>query len=199
MFTYNDMLLYRGRSLDTITQSQCLEAFTTFQEDIKAITAAAYWSELLDALIPEGEGDNQVFQMALAGFHLLALSANQLIVRCLEIKLLSLLGYSPRLESCVSCQGHLPASGQVSFSVKLGGVLCPQCSNKENLTTAMLFSHEALHIWLQMLKMDFTKIQRLKISPQGLMILDRVIEEFLLMQLDYPLKSRPMLKEVLRA
>lgn len=199
VFTYNDMLLYKGKSLDTVTQSECLEAFTTIQEDIKAITAAAYWSELLDALIPEGEGDNQVFQMALAGFHLLALSANQLVIRSLEMKLLSMLGYSPCLDNCVSCQCHVPAGGQIFFSVKQGGVLCPQCNNKGYIAVSIPFSHEALQVWLQILRMDFTKIQRLKISSQGLNILDSVIEEFLLMQLDYPLKSRSMLNEVLRA
>lgn len=197
VFTYNDMLLYRGRSLDTVTQSQCLEAFTSFQEDIKAITAAAYWSELLDVLVPEGEVDDQVFQIALAGFHLLALSASELIVRGLEIKLLSLLGYRPCLDKCVSCQGNLASAGQVFFSVRMGGALCPACSKKEDLAKTMLFSHEALQVWLQLMRMEFSKFERLKISPQGLKILDSVIEEFLLMQLDYPLKSRPLLKEVL--
>jgi DNA repair protein RecO (recombination protein O) len=197
VFTYNDMLLYKGRSLDTVTQSQCLEAFTPLQEDIRAITAAAYWSELLDVLIPEGERDNQLFQMALAGFHLLALSTTELIVRGLEIKLLSLLGYRPCLEKCVSCQGNLITTERVTFSVSMGGVLCPACSKKEDPTKTMFFSHEALQGWLQLLRMEFGKIRRLKISPQGLNILDRVIEESLLMQLDYPLKSRPLLKEIL--
>jgi DNA repair protein RecO (recombination protein O) len=196
-FTYNEMLLYKGRSLDTVTQSQTLEAFIPLQEDIRGLTAAAYWSELLDVLIPEGEKDDQVFNTALAGFHLLALSPNVLSVRGLEVKLLSLLGYRPCLDKCVSCQSSLNSRNLNCFSVRLGGVLCPACGSKEEAGGLLPFSPEALQAWLQLQRMEFSKFQRLKISSQGLRILDKVIENYLLMQLDYPLKSRPLLKEIL--
>ena len=102
VFTLNDMLLYRGRNLDTVTQSQCLETFAPLQEDLRSVAAASYWSELLDSLTPERERDIRLFQLAVAGLHLLCLSSNEIIVRGLEIKLLSYLGYRPHLDGCVA-------------------------------------------------------------------------------------------------
>jgi len=196
LFTHNKMLLYKGRTLDTVTQSQCLEAFTALQEDLKAVTAASYWSELIDSLTPEGEGDPRLFQLALAGFHLLCLAANEVTIRSLEIKLLSYLGYKPYLDSCVSCGALLDGRQNIAFSVRSGGVLCPDCARNGDEVSVLPFSREAMQVWQQMLKMDFSKLSRLKVSPQGLAILDRVMEDFLLEQLDYPLKSRSMLKEI---
>lgn len=199
VFTHNDMLLHQGRNLDIITQSQCLEAFTLLQEDIRAMTAACYWSELIDSLVPEGESDPQLFQLVLAGFHILCLSSNEPVIRGLEIKLLSFLGYRPFLEKCVTCGKLVAESSQVTFSVKHGGVLCAACSKDQAATTPSPFSLEALGVWQQLMKMDLSKIGRLKVSPQALGFLDRVTEEFLLRQLDYPLKSRPILKQMLQA
>lgn len=197
VFTHNDMLLYKGRSLDTVTQSQCLEAFTPLHEDIQGMTAAAYWSELLEALTPEGEGDPELFRLALAGYHVLSLSVTELILRGLEIKLLALLGYRPYLEKCVSCGCPVDESPKITFAVKQGGVLCPSCSSLGSRQHMIFFTHEALQVWQQLQRMDLSKMNRLKVSNQGLSVLDRAMEEYLLMQLDYPLKSRPIIKTML--
>lgn len=194
VFTYNDMLLHQGRNLDIVTQSQCLEAFIELQEDIKSMTAACYWGELLDAFTQEGESDPELFNLALAGFHLLCLSPTILSVKALEVKLLSVLGYRPCLGSCVAC--GQPLTAQVSFSVRLGGALCQSCTLVQG--SSCDFSHEALNIWQQLLKMDLSKISRLKVSLRGLSLLEKVVDEFILTQLDFPLKSRNLLKEMIQ-
>jgi len=199
VFTHNDMQLHKGRNLDIVTQSQCLEAFTPLQEDMKAMAAACYWSELLDSLIPEGETDHELFKLALAGYHLLCLSASELLIRGLEIKLLSLLGYRPFLEGCVSCGQKLTEGRHISFSTQLGGVLCGVCSQSHSPMNKYGFSQEALSIWLQLMKMDLSKMGRLKITPQALKTLGLVMDSFLLVQLEYPLKSKPILKGMLQA
>ncbi len=193
LFTLNEMLLYEGKSLDIVTQSQCLEGFTLLQESIGSMTAASYWAELLDSVTPEEEVDSEVFNLALAGFHIISLEAKELIIRGLEIKLLSLLGYNPLMETCVSCGGSLKVNEKVAFSTELGGVLCSSCSKKESL----YFTREVMQVWQQILRMDLSKLNRIKISGQGMNILDQAIENFLYAQIGHPLKSRPILKMML--
>lgn len=199
VFTHNKMLLHEGKSLDIVTQSEGVEAFTPLQDNLAALSAASYWSELVSALIPEGEPDPHLFGLVLAGFHVLCLAVNELVIRGLEIKLLAYLGYTPMLEQCVSCGQKLTESPVVFFSVRQGGVLCTHCSSKEASQNLCGFSQEALNVWQQLIKMDLSKIGRLRITARALAMLDDVIEEFLLMQLDYPLKSRPILKKMLLA
>lgn len=195
LFTYNEMLLYEGRNLDIVTQSQCLEAFTTVQEDMEAMTAASYWCELLDSFLPEGQKDTRLFSLVLAGFHVLALEHHELIVRALEIKLLSYLGYMPDLDCCVSCGRSLQSEQKIVFSARQGGILCSACKGED----ALFFTPETLKAWQQLQRMELSKLNRLKVSNRGLQLLDDALESFLLVQLDYPLKSRPILKEMWQA
>lgn len=193
LFTLDEMLLYEGKNLDIVTQSQCLEGFTLLQESIGSMTAASYWAELLDSLIPEGEVDSEVFNLALAGFHIISLEAKELIVRGLEIKLLALLGYNPLLDKCVACGQPFGLQEKVAFSTVLGGVLCYSCQKGDN----HYITREVMQVWQQLVRMDLGKISRIKVSGQGMTILDNVIEAFLYTQLGYPLKARPILKMML--
>lgn len=195
LFTYNEMLLYEGRNLDIVSQSQCLEAFAGVREDMAAMTAACYWCELLDAFVPEGERDIKVFMLALAGFHVLALEYNELVMRALELKLLFQLGYMPDIENCVSCGAVLPEGEGVVFSPEKGGALCSVCRQGE----VVFFTREVLGVWQQLHQLELSKLKRLRITGGGLRILDEAIEKYLLRQLERPLKSRPILKEIARA
>ncbi|MCR4441384.1 MAG: DNA repair protein RecO [Peptococcaceae bacterium] len=197
-FTHNDMLLYEGRNLDVVTQSQCLEAFVLLHEDMSAMAAASYWSELLDAMIEEGEKDQELFNLALSGFHALCLLPRKLTVRGLEIKLLSRLGYTPCLEKCVSCGCPAGGASHVLFAPQLGGILCRECSQAKPAVKQCCFSNEALAVWQQLLRMDLSKIGRLKLSAQGLGVLGQAVDEFLALLLERPLKSAPVLKEMMR-
>jgi DNA repair protein RecO (recombination protein O) len=198
LFTYNDILLHEGRNLDIVTQSQSLEAFTLMQEDIKALAAAAYWSELLDALTVDGEADLDIFNLALAGFHVLSLSTTELTIRALEIKLLAIIGFAPCLDRCAGCGETLNNNKLISFSSRKGGVLCQACTNIQGINSAKAFSYEALNIWQQLQKMDLEKTGRVKITLRGSDILEKSIGDFLMEQIEYPLKSRSIMKEMIQ-
>lgn len=198
LFTLNDVLLNEGRNLDIVTQSQSLEAFTLLQEDYKAMAMAAYWGELLDSFAVEGEVDLPLYNLALAGFHILCLAPTKLTMRSLEIKLLAQMGYRPCLERCVYCGAELSENMSISFSSRLGGVLCHLCTQAHGANKTAFFSFEALNIWQQLLKMDLAKTGRLKLSKRALGILENTIGEFLLEQTEYPLKSRAIMQEMVQ-
>lgn len=192
LFTHNEMLINEGRNLDIVTQSECIEAFTTVGTDMEAMTAACYWCELLDSFLPIEQNDIDLYTLALAGFHLLALEHQELHVRALEIKLLTALGYMPSLAYCVSCGQPLQLEKRILFSPSSGGVLCSFCKKDD----AVLLSLEVLKAWQQIQRMKISMLNRLKVSAQGLKILDEVLERFIIFQLDYPLKSRRVLKDM---
>lgn len=195
LFTHNELLLYQGRNLDIVTQGQCLDAFVSLQNNMVALAAACYWCELLDFFLPWEQRDETLFTLALAGFHLLGLENSQLVVRGLEVKLLSFLGFRPILEYCVSCGSVLSRGEKIFFSSSFGGVICAHCSPDDPLP----FNWEALKTWQQLQQMSPRKFARLKISPGGLKILNNVLEKFLLYQLEYPLKSRSVFETMWQA
>jgi DNA repair protein RecO (recombination protein O) len=194
LFTYNDMLLYEGRNLDIVTQSQCLEAFTSIQENMEAMAAASYWCELLDKFVPDGERDLSLFALALAGFHLLALDYDELTMRALEVKLLLQRGYMPELERCVSCGRILQHGEPIGFSAVKGGVLCGSCRQGD----VVPMTSESVRAWQQLQRIELTKLGRLKVSGGGLSALDKALEKYLAVQLECPLKARPILREIVQ-
>lgn len=198
VFTLNDMLLYQGRNLDTVTQSLCKEAFTPLHDDIKAVTAASYWCELLDKIIPSEERDATVFHLALAGLHVLSIETSELVIRALEIKLLTILGYKPYLEGCTSCGKEFQEKDIISFSTAQGGLLCLSCSTSEVKKYSYPFTLEAIAVWKQLLRMELHKVNRMKIKPACMSILGKTLDEFIIMQLDYPLKSKAVLNTMLQ-
>lgn len=192
LFTHNEMLFYQGRSLAIVTQSECLEAFVPLQQNMVALATACYWSELWQAFLPWEEEDDLLFTLALAGFHLLALENSELVVRGLECKLLDALGYRPVLEHCVACRREIGREKALFFSVDLGGILCGSCQKRKQRNC----NGEVLKIWQQLQQMPLSKLSRLKISRSGLQILGCLLDEFILYQLDYPLKSRGILEDI---
>ncbi len=126
-----DLILFRGRSLHTVTSAQLVWAPQLVREDREAMTAAALVCEAAAGLFGEEEEHERVFTLlgrALReidqGFDGAALRA-PLTLGAL-VKLLHEAGYLPVLEQCVACGStERPAVG---FSAERGGLVCADCA-----------------------------------------------------------------------
>jgi DNA repair protein RecO (recombination protein O) len=129
-----DLVLFRGRTLYTITSAQLVAAFTRLREDREAMTAAALACEAVAGLFGEEERHERVFNLltrALAeidrGFDGPARSAP--LVLGVLMKLLHEAGYLPVLDQCARCGSSGLA---LAFSASLGGLVC-ECSAGEGV------------------------------------------------------------------
>jgi DNA repair protein RecO (recombination protein O) len=129
-----DLVLFRGRSLYTITSAQLVAAFARLREDREAMTAAALACEAVAGLFGEEERHERVFNLlthALAeidrGFDGPARSAP--VVLGVLMKLLHEAGYLPVLDQCAHCGSSGLA---LAFSPSLGGLVC-ECSVGEGV------------------------------------------------------------------
>ena len=80
-FTHSRLLLYRGKTLDTVSQSENICAFAALRDDLVLLSAAAYLAELLETALPEREPLEEVFQLAVASFRELLTGDAELVVR----------------------------------------------------------------------------------------------------------------------
>src|SRR5918997_2491482 len=71
-FTRVDLMLYRGRSLDTITAVDIVESFKDVRDDYESLTAAASLAELVDKVTPDRERALPVYALLVAGLRALA-------------------------------------------------------------------------------------------------------------------------------
>ncbi len=123
-FTHVSLLIYRGRSLDTITQADILTSFDTVRADYDSLMRAAVLAEAVDKVTEEREGSVAVYGLLLSGLAALGEGKGASVVPAFLVKLLSLAGFHPSLRVCAGCGRAAALQG---FSARLGGAVCEGC------------------------------------------------------------------------
>jgi len=124
LFAYSQLLLAKGKNLQIITQGKLRYSFPSFVQDMERFARASSIVELLDRMTEEEEGDKYIFDTLLAHLYVMERAKDpEIIAHSWELKLLSHLGYKPRLESCLICGRE----GGLFFSPSGGGVVCRSC------------------------------------------------------------------------
>lgn len=126
MFTYADFLLYRGRSLDTVSQVSPKESFAHLWDDLDRTMAATGIAELLDVSVLTGQPHPELFTLTLTCLFLLAYYDPLLVLSAYALRLMTILGYSPVLEECAECGAGVEGD-RLYFSPPAGGILCDRC------------------------------------------------------------------------
>ncbi|MFQ5398010.1 MAG: DNA repair protein RecO [Anaerolineae bacterium] len=131
LFMRSNFLFAKGRTLDIITQVEMVEAYPALRQDLERTTYAAYAVELMDRFTVEGERHLGIYDLLTKALRWFA-SADDLMLaaRYYELRLLSLAGFQPQLFKCVSCGEPIREEAQF-FSAELGGLLCPECRERD--------------------------------------------------------------------
>ena len=129
-FTCGFFLLYRGKSLYTVTQLEIETSFVQIRRDVKAYAYGMYLCELVEQLVEEGEPSPAIFNLLLECWSCLDEKNvdGEILARFFELKLLSLLGYRPHLTGCLYCGDE---QGPFFWNNSAGGILCERCRPRE--------------------------------------------------------------------
>ena len=132
-FSRVNLMLYRGRELDTITGADIITSFDALRADYKRLAHAAALTELVEKVTPEREKAIPVYSLLLGGLQALATAPSDSIMPAFYLKLLSLSGYHPQLTRCASC-GRPDTH---AFSSAFGGVVCADCAGGDHSARAL--------------------------------------------------------------
>lgn len=192
-FTYAELLLYEGRNLDIVTQAEIISSFKEIREDLDLFAFGSAMLDIVDKVSVEGERDEELFELLVSGLEALSKSSSgyRLLLLAFDLKLMGVSGYLPELDSCVVCDRE--PQGEVSFSFKLGGILCPACSSVE--ASARPVSSEDLKVLRELLKKPLSESVKLKISnsEKTEKSLLGLVQNYLDYHLETKLKSREYL------
>jgi DNA repair protein RecO (recombination protein O) len=124
-FSHVDLVVYEGRSLDTITQVSVIEAFPRLRADLDRVLAAGTMVEAIDAVAQEAESAVRAFLLLQRGLRALEDGPRHPdVVTAFLLRLADVVGVAPALEECAGC-GSRRALTRFSFAA--GGVLCDRC------------------------------------------------------------------------
>lgn len=125
------LLIARGTNLDVISQVSPIDSFVGLRDDLERTAQGFYVAELLDLFTGEEDASPELYEAFLETLNALTVNRDGgLVLRRFELRLLSILGFAPELDSCVSCR-ESEFRGGVWFSPRSGGALCSECADGE--------------------------------------------------------------------
>lgn len=198
LFSRSNIVIFEheGRGLVRIESADMLHIPSGISRDLERLAAGSVMLELVREIAPEGDSNSGAVAFSLLADSIRLLGGPddpRFLLRIFEIKFLSLMGFQPRLDRCVSCGGH--ADGDVVFHALKGGALCPSCmvSSGERLPR---LSAGAVGFYYQALRMDMERVSRLKPSAAIMQELDLVFAEHMYNIIGKGLKSKQFLMQV---
>ncbi|GAB3673763.1 DNA repair protein RecO [Angustibacter aerolatus] len=126
-FTYVDVQLYRGRSLDTVTQVETIHPYgERLVADYPRWTAGQAMLETAGRLTEEGQPSVQQFLLLVGGLRTLAGGERDasLVLDAYLLRALAVAGWAPSCTDCARCGAPGPHR---AFAVAAGGAVCPEC------------------------------------------------------------------------
>ncbi|HEX6449645.1 MAG TPA: DNA repair protein RecO [Trebonia sp.] len=133
-FTYVDVLVHPGRSLDVITQAEVIRAYGAgLVNDYPRYTAGTAMLETAERLTPvEKEPALRQFLLLIGGLRTLGETGPEakdprLVLDAYLLRSLAVAGYAPALEECSRCGTPGTDKPLVAFAVAAGGMVCASC------------------------------------------------------------------------
>lgn len=196
LFYHAELMLARGRNLDTITQAQSIETFEGIRADLWRFSYACYAAELAERFAQEGEEDLLTFELALRMLRWCSEGANlRLGMRYLEMRLLAQGGYKPELFRCLAC--HQEVSPQPNyFSAEQGGILCARCGEGQPRARAVSVNAQKVLRFLQ--TRDEAAVRALSIGDATQEEVEALLQRYLEFVLERELKSCDFIRRLRR-
>lgn len=196
LFTHTRLHLYEKehQELIRIESADIVSQHFEITGELERMAAGSVILELVREISPEGERNIHAFHLLTHILHLLNEGVDPLfLLRIFEIRFLSLLGFQPKLDKCLSC-GCTAERKMVFYGLK-GGVLCPDCIVSSGEDQIWL-SPGAIGFYYHALRMDLAKVTRLKPSADIMRELDRAFSSHTLHIIGKRLKSSEFLKSI---
>ena len=194
--TRSSLTLARGRNLDTITGADTRETFPLLKGNLDRLSRAIYLTELVDAISPLEAPNPAEYTLFLDGLRILETDADpELVVRYMELQLLSISGFLPELRHCVECHGQVTPD-QHLVSPAAGGVVCPSCRSTHS--DAMRISLNALKLLRFLSTATMPAAVSLRVKPPLHREVAAVMDAFLRRTLERELRSAAFVRSVTR-
>lgn len=187
LFMRTHVLVARGRDLDLISQAEMVEPYLPLRQDLTRLSYAAYFVELADSFVGEGDENRAIYNLLSAGLGWLCSSQDlRLTARHFEVRALERAGFRPELNHCVVCGRRVAAEDQF-ISMADGGVICPDDGHDHPRTSHLSMS--ALKVLRFMQTRNYPSVEKLRLRAALHIELEKTLAHALTYNLERRLKS----------
>lgn len=128
VFSYSELVLFRGAQLYHINSSEIIESFFYLNNNLKKLSYAMYLLNFAKEVTYENQTYNRFLKLLLNTLHLICNTDRneELLIAIFELRALCVLGYCPNVRNCSICKGQME---ETYFSFKNNGLICGKCNN----------------------------------------------------------------------
>lgn len=183
LLAYSDMTLLEYRDRLTLTEGSTIALFPQVRRDLERLALGSYFAQVTEAAAPEEDGDRSLLSLLLNCLYALDTLDKPLplIKAAFELRLLTVSGYGPRLESCALCGAEHPE--QPCLNLREGILHCARCRSGAGDGISMPLSPGALAA-LRYICSSPRRFLSFQLDDASLALLGNAAEAFLLTQLE---------------
>lgn len=190
-FTYAEYDIYKGRDYYNINSAQTKKSYYSIGEDLERFLVASNFIEYLEKMLEDEQPKPKLFDMTLEFLDVISrANTNYETIFCAFIvKTLSVLGIMPELRSCVNCGkktddfGYQMTNGKLGhlFSVTAGGVVCPDCAEREKTAGVALIckpSFDIIEVLLYLKNNPLERFEKVGLKEEVLVDIKRILGKY---------------------
>lgn len=153
----NQLLLFKGKNLDTICEAKALNTFKASRQCMDKLFYSMYVSEVVSHFgVEEDPCSAEVYDLLYKTLEKIAQSKDkkEILIGVIkfQLKIMQIAGFGVELDTCLCCREQILAE-DMYFSSKMGGVVCKECNEHLGIKTKM--HHKIRDFLLAMLQFDF--------------------------------------------
>lgn len=124
--SFSDLVVYSSVNSYNLNSCEPIEVFYNIRKDLDKLIYASFISRLVYDVTDENQYTYKILQLLLNTLYIISETDvdKDFILSVFELRLMVLLGYSPRLGKCVSCGSP---ENICYFSIAHSGFLCNNC------------------------------------------------------------------------
>lgn len=133
LFCFGEYLVYQGTNTYHINSCEPIEIFYNLRTDLDKLRYAIHLNKIIQDVTEENENCYNILQLYLNALYTISENKKdmELTVSTFKLRLLCILGFTPRVQACVSCREK---ENLQYFSLRDNGVKCEPCSRQDKST-----------------------------------------------------------------
>ena len=129
-FCFGEYLMYKGTNTYHINSVETIEIFYNIRTDLEKLKYAVHINKIIQDVTHENQNCYNILQLLLNTLYTISETNKNLdlILSVFKLRLLSIMGFTPNVTSCVNCGEKEKIQG---FSIKDNGFKCSDCSKQD--------------------------------------------------------------------
>lgn len=192
-FSFGEFTLYEGRTSYTLMSASISNYFQELRQDVEGAYYGFYFLEFAGYFAREANDETALLKLLYQTFRALVNPniPNRLIRRIYELRAVTVNGEGPQMSECVCCGDK---EREKVFSVRRGGLVCRQCSDRAQDGRTLLGS--TLYTLQYIVSSPIEKLYTFIVTDEVQRELELVVTDYLAEYVGKQFKSLEILRAV---